>query len=137
MGAEKKFSRFLVEKLRIAGWWVQPIESSETAVGIPDLYLCKDGVSLWMELKALDKPWPNKQRLPFRPGQYGWLHTHGTHGGLSVVGIKMSNGFVFARIDNIDREGLCVSATSPVCFMLLLNPALLERWIFALARRAE
>lgn len=128
-GMEKKFSRFLVEKLRTAGWMVQPIESTETACGIPDLYLCKEGRSLWMELKVVPVAWPTKQRLPFRPGQYGWLHSHEAHGGRSVVGVKCMNGFVFAHCSDVDKEFFNVINKSSICFMSILNLTLLERWL--------
>jgi hypothetical protein len=108
MGDEKKFSRALCPKLRELGWWVQPIESGETGLGIPDLYMAKNHVALWMELKAVHVNWPTIMRLPFRPGQYAWLHGNAKHGGVSVVGVKFANGYVFCNGYDIDTPNYAI-----------------------------
>jgi Holliday junction resolvase len=135
MMGEAQFRGLLVRHLREDGWFVQTIESSETGIGIPDVYMIRNGCALWMELKKMPHNWPTSYRVPFRPGQYGWLHTNRTHKGLSFVGIRAMNGYVFAHIDSVNSERLNIEKEGKyaVLFMATLNVKTLGAWLEAFA----
>jgi hypothetical protein len=130
-GAEGKLRSRLSKDLRDAGCFVQPIESSGTARGIPDLYLVADwGYSCWIELKAnLNLSWPNARKIPFRPLQYHWLHAHHLHGGSSFVTMQFKNAFVTARIQDIDKETLKFDTKRPLLIQHKYNVEEYQAWL--------
>lgn len=71
--SEQEFSKALVETLRANYWFVQRLESATTGVGIPDLWVAKNGKDFFIELKNMPKcdgglciP------VPWRRGQQAW-----------------------------------------------------------------
>jgi len=66
---------------------MERIETS-TALGVPDLYACIEGVSAWVELKALEETPTGKYNLSLRKyllTQRIWLKTHSLAGGSSFL----------------------------------------------------
>lgn len=66
---------------------MERIETS-TALGVPDLYFCIEGVSTWTELKALEETPTGKYNLSLRKyplHQRSWLKAHWRAGGTSLL----------------------------------------------------
>lgn len=126
---ETKFANALCPKLRERGWFVQRIESGETGSGIPDIYLSKGSVQAWLELKAMDVMWPTDMKIDFRPGQWPWLHTNAQHGGTSYLGVKVSNGYVFSTIHDVDPTYHIQKAGRPILYLPTFNVATLDLWL--------
>lgn len=61
----------------------QRIESALTALGIPDVNSCHDGVEIWIELKATSA-WA----VSFRPFQTGWLSRRARAGGRTFLMVR-------------------------------------------------
>ena len=86
MKLEADWSRYVCDRLKKAGWFVQRIESGSTGRGIPDMFVVTDtGRPVWIENKILPAIPENKLaqlkvgetvklKLPYRPGQIAW-HT--------------------------------------------------------------
>lgn len=76
--SEHDFSRSLSGKLTKQGYDVTKLESHDTQVGIPDLFVQGFGKDLFIELKAIDKVWePTKSyKIPWRPGQQPWAYRY-------------------------------------------------------------
>ncbi len=75
---EKRMYEVMKKELHRDDWiFFQRIESN-IDFGIPDLYYCIDVKHAgWIELKQTDKCLKNGiVKIPFRPGQYGWLKHH-------------------------------------------------------------
>ncbi|MFA5137392.1 MAG: hypothetical protein WC489_08445 [Patescibacteria group bacterium] len=101
---ESAFRRALVQELRKHGAFVVPLESGETAIGIPDLYGCA-GSPYFLELKVEKGEGPNyKRKIAFRPGQFPFLTRNEKEGGRSFIGIQYENGVLFSRIFGVDQE---------------------------------
>lgn len=75
---ESTLKNTLVTKLRIQGALATRVESSEIADGIPDIYMCYKGKSIFIEVKIGEKP-------KLRSSQYHWIKNHYDKGGLSYV----------------------------------------------------
>ncbi len=69
------------ENLREPHW--QRIETALTALGVPDLNGCHEGVEAWIELKATSG-WAVK----FRPFQTGWLSRRARAGGRTFLAVR-------------------------------------------------
>lgn len=54
--------------------------------GVPDLYVCWNGFSFWIELKV----WAKGAGILLRKEQYAWARVHAVNGGKSFVVAKMS-----------------------------------------------
>ena len=74
MKSETKFGRELVSKVRQQGGFVQRIETAIGA-GVPDMYVCYNGMSIWIETKVGD--------YTLQPLQQSW------HKQLRVAGGKV------------------------------------------------
>lgn len=132
MKPETKFSNYLIPLLRTVGWFVQRIESGETGSGIPDTYLTKDGVSGWLELKIMDVNWPTDKKVPFRPGQWPWLHTNASHGGRSWLAVKLNNGYVFCEIHDVTPETYQIKKEGrSLLYLPKMNITVLDRWLLS------
>jgi len=109
MGAEHLLSRKIVAALRKAGYHTQPIENA-VASGAPDLYMCKNGKSLWVELKVFK--WPERESSPVRIGlrtnQVMWAREHIKHGGTVLLLAKevYSNELFLFDWNNMDTDAL-------------------------------
>jgi hypothetical protein len=132
---ESHFKGYIRPKLRQYGWFDQPIESGETGSGIPDDYLLKQGISIWCEFKVMHCNWPTAKHVPFQPAQWPWLHTHERHGGVSIVGVKLDNGYVFARIYDIvsgsDDRYYIKERGASVLYLTRLDMGVLDRWLLS------
>lgn len=85
-------------KKKIPGAQFQRIETSTTA-GVPDVYLCHCGWSIWVELKIVQ----GKQVL-LRKEQYAWGHRHAKHGGDAVVLARKGTDLYLWRFPNVEVE---------------------------------
>jgi len=86
MGKEALFKARLAKELRLLGFYVQTIETT-TGRGVPDLYICWQYMSAWIEVKA-----PTHNKIEIRPEQRVWL---------TLVGIKNDvDIFVIAEHQN-------------------------------------
>ena len=61
MRPEHRFSKTLQKALEGQGCLVLPIETGPTNRGVPDLYVAKQGASLWCELKVVS---PKQEKEP-------------------------------------------------------------------------
>ena len=94
---EAVFRGALVTVLRNKGWEVQPIEVGGINCGVPDLYMIKNGVEIWAELKNMYQCAKNLLTIDFRKGQQAWLYRHAKQGGISAVIIATSDWIVVHR----------------------------------------
>jgi hypothetical protein len=77
--SESQFSKRMRDKLEALGVKCYRIESARTSAGIPDIhYVCRNGVSGWIETKQVDQPPP---RVPYEPTQALWLDEYANAGG--------------------------------------------------------
>jgi Holliday junction resolvase len=135
--AESLFRRELVFGLRKEGCFVQPIESTGTGNGIPDLYVRTDVSSVWIECKQTGKEGLFTQNISFRPGQYSWLLRHYEHGGNSAVAIQGPKGFLFSNICFIeecktkmgDTAYRVTQSDSDLVFIKNLDFYLIHQWL--------
>jgi len=97
--SEAAFSRAFVKSLRDNKCFVQRIESRETGVGIPDLYVINaKGEERWVELKNMpqasinDKSW----HIDWRKGQQAWAWQYhvATLTKCVYTIVAMSDGFI-------------------------------------------
>jgi len=58
------------------GYFFQRFEQE----GIPDLYIAKNGLVIWIELKVINKEC-NILKPDWRPGQLAWIYEHQKKGG--------------------------------------------------------
>lgn len=92
MRRESNLRGTMTRVLRAMGYIAQPIESGETGLGIPDLYVRTSKASAWVELKNFRYPLVYPVQIPFRPRQKEWLADHSALGGLSVLVIGEPKG---------------------------------------------
>ena len=73
--SENELRKAIEQVFADCGWFTQKIESSGMNTGIPDLFINKNGLSVWLELK-LEKCKGPKQgasiKVDWRPGQQAW-----------------------------------------------------------------
>lgn len=105
MKPETKFSQALIDEFKWQLDGVLPlqicrIESNLTEQGIPDLYLCIDGRSIWIELKM-----DNNSLSPF---QKAWHKRHREAKGRSFIVschatefVVMKGGIVASTVSNV------------------------------------
>jgi hypothetical protein len=74
---ETKFYNWI--RKQITGAQFQRIETATTA-GVPDVYMCHDGQSIWVELKIV-----RGNYALLRKEQYAWGIRHARHGGRAIV----------------------------------------------------
>ena len=82
---EGAFRLALKKLLESKGWQVQIIEVGAINVGVPDLYVCKNGHEHWIELKSSRATFVDYWSIDFRPGQQAWLRRNFVHGGSPLV----------------------------------------------------
>jgi hypothetical protein len=101
--------------IRAAGCIAQPIESGETGLGIPDMFIRTESKSAWVEFKNTKYLLVYPYTVPFRPGQCAWLERYYQLGGTSLLVIGSLEGiFVFhnkaiKRVYESDLIGHCSS----------------------------
>lgn len=61
--------------------FLQRIESGGTGLGIPDLFFQHTSINGWIELKQINHNQGEYVKIPFRPGQLGWLKMLLSYGG--------------------------------------------------------
>lgn len=80
----------------------QRVESHETGSGIPDVFICYKGVSLWFELKVTET-------FQVKPSQNAWHTKLASHGGISFIVVKSDRqSLVYSgrRTKELREEGL-------------------------------
>lgn len=73
--SENELRKAIEKAFADAGWFTQKIESSGMNTGIPDLFVQKDGRSVWLELKLVKDKGPKQGasiKVDWRPGQQAW-----------------------------------------------------------------
>ena len=76
--SEHEFSRSLSDRLVKAKLMITRIESHNTGNGIPDMFVCGQGLDTWLELKN-DPKLSIKNciiKVAWRPGQTAWTYTY-------------------------------------------------------------
>ena len=75
---EHEFSKSFSDRLAKARLMVTRIESHNTGNGIPDMFVCGNGLDTWLELKNDPKLFiKDKQiKVAWRPGQIAWMYTY-------------------------------------------------------------
>lgn len=101
--SEAAFSRALMVMLhRHKHCMAQRIESGETGVGIPDLYIRIKHRELWLELKNMKYAslYDNGWEIPWRRGQQSWAHEyHRVSGQCTYTVVALKNGFLWIPMD--------------------------------------
>ena len=96
MKSESDLNRRIRSVLCATGAMAVSVESGATQLGIPDIYVRTENTSAWIELKHLYYPIHYPFRVPFKPGQYSWLHRHYGLRGTSVLCIEtIEHGILF------------------------------------------
>lgn len=103
MYSEGDLRALITRGLRHAKVLAQPIESGETGLGIPDLYIRTTKTSAWMELKFRRFPIHYPFEVPFRPGQHAWLERNYKLGGTSVLMIGTLTGVYTFKNEQIKK----------------------------------
>ena len=73
--SEAEFRRSLCSALDKNGWFTQKIEAEGMNVGIPDMYVGKNWLQMFFELKLEKTPAPKPGQdllVHWRPGQQAW-----------------------------------------------------------------
>lgn len=75
-------------------------------IGTLDTYFCNPLNRGWLEAKQLTLPKQSTTsvKIPFRPGQYGWIEDEVKHGGIVVLGIVTNVGYFFSIGRKIQQE---------------------------------
>lgn len=76
--SEHEFSKSLSDRLVKAKLMITRIESHNTGNGIPDMFVCGQGLDTWLELKN-DPKLSIKNgiiKVAWRPGQIAWTYTY-------------------------------------------------------------
>lgn len=81
-GPEAVFRSWLLTDKKRPEWFMQAIETN-TAIGVPDVFFCVDGMSGWIELKAT-----KTKHCFMRISQYNWLRKYHKQKGLGLLLIK-------------------------------------------------
>lgn len=103
MHCEGDLRALVTKSIKQIGLLAQPIESGETGLGIPDMYIRTGEVSAWMELKFRRFPLHYPFEVPFRPGQAAWLERNYKLGGTSLLMIGTLTGVYVFLNTNIKR----------------------------------
>lgn len=74
------------------------VETS-TEQGVPDVYLCHEGTSVWIELKI-----KHGTQVLLRPTQYAWGMRHFKHGGRSLLLARDRQAILMWRFPSIEVE---------------------------------
>lgn len=91
---EHEFSKSLSAKLTKEHIMITRIESHNTGNGIPDMFVCGNGLDTWLELKNNSKlSIKDKEiKVEWRPGQIPWAYTyfqaHTTKCSLTLVAVS-------------------------------------------------
>jgi hypothetical protein len=83
---------------------VQPIETGGIAIGVPDLFFAKEGLSGWIELKNIQGELPDTIRIDFRPRQFSWLMEYMEQKVNVYLGISCEEGIFFFKNNDIHKE---------------------------------
>ena len=75
---------------------ITPIESHETKLGIPDLFVQTKDLSLWVELKSIKREVVNSFSPPWRPGQINWAKRHKAKNGYWILLIEINGELLFS-----------------------------------------
>ena len=102
--------------------------------GMPDCYICIDGVPIWVELKII-----KNNRIDIRPSQIAWHTSHSRCGGVSfILSYTASEGLAFlfegglasqiqgSRFDDLRPSALFSGSKAEV--MQHLRPAACDLW---------
>jgi hypothetical protein len=102
--------------------------------GMPDCYICIDGVPIWVELKII-----KNNRIDIRPSQIAWHTSHSRCGGVSfILGYTPTERLAFlfeggiapqiqgSRFDDL-RPAALWSGNLAAC-ALALRPAACDLW---------
>lgn len=135
---EAAFKRNFLTKIREAGFWGFAIESERTSAGIPDCYCAMNGQVMWIELKICPGPLGALTKPRYQPGQRKWLLENMIRGGLSIVGMRFTNGYVFARADVVCTTYGGIPFEDPAMIdyylpMRVLDVKHLANWALAMA----
>lgn len=103
MHTEGDLRAMVTRSLKHARVLAQPIESGETGLGIPDMFIRTTKTSAWMELKFRRFPIHYPFEVPFRPGQYAWLERNYKMGGTSVLMIGTLTGVYAFKNEQIEK----------------------------------
>lgn len=83
MPPEAEFKRWITKNAPRDRWLIQTVETC-TGSGVPDLFVCTEGLSAWLELKAA----PSPSAVYMRVSQWVWLKNLHSKGGMGFLLIK-------------------------------------------------
>jgi len=109
MNKETAFKHKIMKRYHNGNNMVVPIES-KTRAGIPDLWVCNEKKSFWIELKQLKNKVFDRDEIytiPFRPGQLAFhkeVHaiSNGREQVLVCIEFKNGIGYYWNRVDLTD-----------------------------------
>lgn len=102
--------------------------------GMPDCYICMDGIPLWVELKII-----KNDRVSIRPSQIAWHLSHSRCNGVSFFLLhepRQGDVFLFEGGLAFEIHGSCVSDLRPAALYIgsasglpaTLRPAAYDLW---------
>ena len=110
---ETKFGNEI--RKNISAFW-QPFTITATA-GIPDLYGIRDGVSVWLELKCI-----NKNSINISPLQISWNYNHFQENGKNYFLVKHTEQRIIKLYDGDKGKELKESGFHVPCIVELEPP---------------
>ncbi len=120
---EKRMYEVMKKELHRDDWFFFQRIESNIDFGIPDLYYCIDVKHAgWIELKQTDKCLKNGiVKIPFRPGQYGWLKHHTSFSNNTFLFLWLQGYFYIFKGDNILEKYTVVNMHMLFCYDALWN----------------
>ena len=110
---ETKFGNEITKNIK--AFW-QPFTITATA-GIPDLYGIRDGVSVWLELKCI-----NKNSINISPLQISWNYNHFQENGKNYFLVKHTEQRIIKLYDGDKGKELKESGFHVPCIVELEPP---------------
>lgn len=110
-GPESKFWKKIRDNTKQVRW--QRIESPTTGGGIPDVVGAHEGVTAFIELKAVTRGW----RIKFEPEQAVWLYRWAKAGGVCWVACEKGQSlYLWPGIQARDLVGEDLRTVKPALF---------------------
>ena len=106
---EREFKTALVQVLSQGGHCTC-IESKQTSIGVPDLFVTTRERDLWIEVKYIKQDYKSPVTIPWRPGQQSWMWDRYVASGCRrwcytiagfnnrIIGIPMNNVYKNNRV---------------------------------------
>lgn len=132
--SEADFGHALDKVLMKYGYFIRNMQVGATHTGCPDRYLCRGINKGWLELKNQNQSiFDAKIKIDYRPGQQGWLVSHASHGGLSLVGVALRDGHLFYAQKELLPDEVYSIRQFPELRIVDLHAEIISDWLTSLA----